>query len=193
MKNRKLIWITYTAVLIALIVLAQLLTRVIPPVFIGPFHAQQLITGSLVNLVLVVGALVPGFSCAATAALLSPVFAALFGILPNGQPMMIPVIMAGNLVLVFVVWVFGRASNGLEPYAGVMLSILGVLAGAALKQYVLQNGTEKLVIPLLHLKDKPALMLTTAMTTPQLITAVVGGLLALLLMPALRSFKKGRR
>ena len=71
--NRKIRWITETAVLLALLVALQAITKPL----------GQLVTGSCVNAILAIAALVGGMSCGLTVALISPVFAFLFGIAPN--------------------------------------------------------------------------------------------------------------
>jgi hypothetical protein len=193
MKNKKILWVTQTAMLIALIVLAQLLSNVIPPIVIGPVTLSQLITGSLVNLVLIVGAYIAGMSAAGTSALISPILAAFFGIIPGKLPQMIPVVMAGNLVIVFVVWLCFRASNGLGKSSAVALKITGVAAGAVLKAATMWLTTEKIVVPVLHIAPALETKLVALVSVPQLVTAAVGGALALLIMPTMKGFVKGKR
>lgn len=193
MKNKKAIWITQTAMLIALIVLSQLLSRVIPPITVGPFKLNQIVTGSLVNMVLITGAYISGFSSAGTAALVSPILAAVVGIIPGNLPQMIPVVMVGNLVIVFITWLCFRASNGLGKGSAAILSFVGVAAGAALKMLAMWASVEKIVVPVLHIAPKLEKVLVGTVSISQLVTGIAGGILALLIMPALGSFKKGRR
>lgn len=68
--NKKTLWITETAVMIALLVALQWATKPL----------GQFVTGSCVNLVLGVSALVGGLWCGLTVALVSPFFAFLLGI-----------------------------------------------------------------------------------------------------------------
>ena len=68
MKN-KTRWITRTAVLLALLVIMQAVTK----------SAGQLVTGSCVNAVLAVSVLVAGLSTGLTVALVSPFAAFLLG------------------------------------------------------------------------------------------------------------------
>lgn len=187
MRNKKIIWITQTALLIALVVLAQLLSKVVPQ------NISQFVTGSLVNLVLIIGAFVPGFASAATAALISPILAAFFGIIPGHLPQMVPVVMAGNLTIVFITWLFSRASHGLGKPSAAALNVIGVVAGALLKSLVMWGATTKIIIPVFHVAAKLAKALIMVVSLPQFITGVIGGVLALLIMPAVRSASKGRR
>ena len=68
--NKKIRWITETAVMLALLVCLQALTK----------PMGQLVTGSCVNAVLAVSALVGGLGCSLVVALCSPVLAFLLGI-----------------------------------------------------------------------------------------------------------------
>ena len=91
--NNKISWITKTAAGIALLVLAQYIGKVT--------GAQQLVTGSLVNLVLILSAGVLGITSAVTIGLLSPLFAQLIGV--GVGPtffMLVPNIMIGNILFV---------------------------------------------------------------------------------------------
>ena len=63
--NKKIRWITETAVMLALLVSLQALTK----------PMGQLVTGSCVNTILAVSVLVGGYSCGLTVALISPVLA----------------------------------------------------------------------------------------------------------------------
>lgn len=193
MRNKKVLWITQTAMLIALIVLAQLLSKVIPPVMVGPINLAQLITGSLVNLILITGAFVPGMASAGTAALVSPILAAFFGIIPGGLPHMVLVVMAGNLVIVFVTWLCFRASNGLGKGSAIALSVTGVVVGALLKAFAMWGATEKIIVPVLHVAPKLEKILVSVVSLPQFITAIIGGAIAILILPAMKGFSKGRK
>jgi hypothetical protein len=193
MRNKKVLWITQTAMLIALVVLAQLLSKVIPPVVVGPFKLSQIVTGSLVNLVLIIGAFLPGMASAGTAALISPILAAFFGIIPGNLPQMVPVVMAGNLVIVFIIWLCYRASNGLGKRSATVLNIAGIVAGALLKALAMWAATEKIIVPVLHIAPKLEKILVATVSLPQFVTALIGGAIALLIMPAMKGFTKHRR
>lgn len=75
--NKKTLWITETAVMIALLVALQWATKPL----------GQFVTGSCVNLVLGVSVLVGGLWCGLTVALVSPFFAFLLGIGPAFLPL----------------------------------------------------------------------------------------------------------
>ena len=89
MKN-KILWITRTAVMLALLVVVQYVTSFIPK------PVQQYVTGSCVNAVLAVAVLMSGFWSGTAVAVVSPFVAFLFGIGPQLLPI-VPAIAAGNL------------------------------------------------------------------------------------------------
>ncbi len=179
--NKKIRWITETALLLALLVTVQYLTK----------PMGQLVTGSCVNAVLAVAALFGGLSCGLTVALISPVLAFLLGIAP--QILTVPAIMLGNSVYVLLLhlladrsgknivkqiaaWLVSAAAKFAALYAVVVWLICGVLA-----QPLLDAGIMKAPM----LKALPA-----TFSWPQLITALIGGAVALLITPVLKKALK---
>lgn len=179
MANKKTIWITRTGVLLALLLALQWVT-------LGTkAFAGQYITGSLVNCVLAVSALTACLSSGLVIALLSPIFAYLLGIAP--QLVVVPAIMAGNCALVLVLWAVGRGNAPLWRkavavvlaavckfvvlYLLVVEVICGVGAGFLL-------GKQVFGAPVLLQSMIQALPLT--FSWPQLITALIGGTLGVL-------------
>ena len=175
--NKKIRWITETAVMLALLVSLQALTK----------PMGQLVTGSCVNAVLAVSALVGGLSCGLTVALISPVLAFLLGIAP--QILTVPAIMVGNSVFVvllslladksgrniakqIIAWLVSAAAKFASLYAIVVWLICGVLS-----ESLLASGVMKAPM----LKALPA-----TFSWPQLFTALIGGAVALLIVPVLR-------
>ena len=174
--NKKIRWITETAVMLALLVCLQALTK----------PMGQLVTGSCVNAVLAVSALVGGLSSGLVVALCSPVLAFLLGIAP--QILTVPAIMVGNSVFVIalalladksgrkivkqiIAWIVAAAAKFATLYAIVVLLICGVLS-----ESLLASGAMK------------APMLTALPATfswPQLFTALIGGAVALAITPVL--------
>ena len=174
--KKNVLWITRTAVLLALLVVLQWLTK--------PWG--QLVTGSCVNGVLAIAALFGGISCSLTVALVSPVCAYLFGIAP--QVLTVPVIMLGNAVFVAVLgvlggvkkplwrnamgWVIGAVGKFLVLYVLVQYGICGILADGLMAQGLLKAPM---------LKALPATFGAT-----QLVTALIGGGVALAMLPVLK-------
>jgi hypothetical protein len=97
--NKKIRWITETAVMLALLICLQALTK----------PMGQLITGSCVNAVLAISVLVGGLGCGLTVALCSPVLAFALGIAP--QILTVPAIMVGNTVFVIILWTLTGSGN----------------------------------------------------------------------------------
>ena len=175
--NKKIRWITETAVMLALLVALQAITK----------PMGQLVTGSFVNAVLAVTVLVAGLYSGITVALISPVLAYLLGIAP--QILTVPAIMVGNTVFVIllyfiagrdsrkiirqvIAWVSAAAAKFAALYAIVVWLICGVLA-----ERLLASGALKAPM----LKALPA-----TFSWPQLVTALIGGAVALLIVPVLR-------
>ncbi|MBE6934825.1 MAG: ECF transporter S component [Ruminococcaceae bacterium] len=175
--RKKLLWITETAVMLALLVALQAITK----------PAGQLVTGSFVNAVLAVTVLVAGIYSGITVAIISPVLAYLLSIAP--QILTVPAIMVGNtLYVVLLYWIAGKDSKKIVRqiaawlcaaaakfaalYAIVAWLICGVLA-----QSLLASGMLKAPM----LKALPA-----TFSWPQLFTALIGGAVALMIIPVLR-------
>ena len=180
--RKKVSWITETAVMLALLVALQAITKPL----------GQLVTGSCVNAVLAITVLLAGIGSGITVALISPVFAFLFGIAPNFITVL--PIMAGNVCFVVLLrLIAGKSSAPLwrQPVAliaaaGTKFAVLyflvvkvicGVASGALLGKKL---GEIVLLAPPM-LEKLPAMF-----TWPQLFTALIGGALALLMTPALR-------
>ncbi len=175
--NKKIRWITETAIMLALLVTLQALTK----------GFGQLVTGSCVNAVLAVTVLVAGLSSGVTVALISPVLAYLLGIAP--QILTVPAIMAGNTVYVLLLhfiagpkgavlgqriaaWFIAAAAK----FATLCLIVVKVICGV-MSESLLAAGT---------LKEPMLKALPATFSWPQLITALIGGGIALVIVPVLR-------
>jgi len=175
--NKKIRWITETALMLALLVAMQALTKPL----------GQLVTGSCVNAILAVAALVGGPASGITVALISPVLAFLLGIAP--QILTVPAIMAGNTVYVVLLSLLADKSGkdlgkqaaawllaAVGKFAALYLIVVKLLCGV-MAPGLLASGTMKEPM----LKTLPAMF-----SWPQLITALIGGAVALLMVPVLR-------
>ena len=175
--SKKIRWITETAIMLALLVTLQALTK----------PAGQLVTGSCVNTVLAVAALVGGLGSGLTIALISPVLAFLLGIAP--QILTVPAIMAGNAVFVVLLSLLADKSGknivkqiiawicaAVAKFAVLYGIVVGLICGV-LSENLLASGALKAPM----LKALPA-----TFSWPQLITALIGGAVALLIVPVLR-------
>ncbi|WP_368251874.1 ECF transporter S component [Enterococcus sp. 2201sp1_2201st1_B8_2201SCRN_220225] len=172
MKNRTL-WITQTAVLLALVVVVQAFTT---------SFGNTFITGSLVNLILILGVGLVGLWGGLSVALLSPIFAFFFKIGPTMWQLIL-CIAIGNAVLVLVWW-FVLGTHGYNQYPRL---IGATIAGAVAKFLTLYLLIVKLMVPLiLQLPEPQASVVSATFSYPQLVTALLGGTMAVLLMPQLR-------
>lgn len=174
--NQKVRWITETAALLALLVVFQAVTR----------SLGQLVTGSCVNAVLAVTVLLAGMGSGVTVALISPVMAYLLGIAP--QLVTVPAIMVGNTVFVLLLGMIAGKSEALGTraaawllaavgkFAALYFLVVKIICGVA-SSPLLASGALK--VPMLQ--KLPAMF-----AWPQLITALIGGGIGLLIAPVLR-------
>ena len=168
MKN-KTRWITETAIMLALLVILQATTK----------SAGQLVTGSCVNAVLAVSVLVSGLSSGLTVALVSPFVAFLLGIGPQLLPI-VPAIALGNAVYVLML------SRLAGRKAQIWRQVLALAGSAGAKFLTLYLVVVKLLCSILPLKAPQITTFSTMFTWPQLITALIGGAAALLIVPVIR-------
>lgn len=167
---KKTIWIVRTAVCLALLIAVQFFTK----------SLGQLVTGSCVNLVLAIAALTGGVWSGAAVALISPFCAYLLGIGPAFLPM-VPCVSLGNAVYAvlfgLLVGKFLREKRMPAAYGSMVLA-------AAAKFAALYAVLVRLVAPAVVPAAKLSTV-TAAFTWPQLLTAVIGGVLACLIAPPL--------
>jgi len=129
----------------------------------------QFFTGPLVNAVLLISACAVGWPAGMFIGAVTPWIALLVGILQPVLAPAVPFIMIGNALLV-IVFSFLKPLN----------SYVAVLASSISKFGILYIATRFL----LHLNTA----VSSALQLPQLITALVGGFLALIVISALNAF-----
>lgn len=179
--KRSVLWIARTGVLLALLIALQWVTKPL----------TQLITGSAVNGILAVAVLFGGLGCGLTVALISPICAFLLNIAPNLA--VVPAIMAGNTVFVIALHLLCRG--------GWVRRITGLLAAAAAKFAVLYSLVNWVICGVAAdtllmqgvLKPQMLKMLPATFGIMQLVTALTGGALALMVLPALQKALKQNR
>jgi hypothetical protein len=165
----KIYWIAKTAVFIALLVALQALTK----------PAGQLLTGSVVNLILILSVVLGGFASGLSVAIISPLMAALLGIAPNWG--LVAFIALGNIALVAVWYLITKIK--LKP---IITYIIAVVVGAAVKFGVLWLSVVQVGVPLiLKLPEKQAAMISAQFGITQLFTALIGGAVACIILPLL--------
>jgi len=178
-NKNKILWITRTAIFIALLIVLQAATAPL---------GNTLITGSIVNLMLIASVMTCGLASGLSVAVFSPVMAKFFGIGPFWS--LIPFIVAGNAVLVLL-WHFVGNRNMGRVYAAY---IVALIAAAIAKFLTLYIGVVQIAIPVfLGLPEQQAAITSNMFSIPQLITALVGGVFAIILLPTLKKAIKAER
>lgn len=180
MSNKeKILWITRTAILIALLIVLQAVTA---------SFGNTIITGSAVNLMLIVSVMTCGLSCGLSVAVISPFVAKFFGIGPLWS--LIPFIAAGNIVLVLL-WHFIGNQNIGRKYTAYIAALITAAIG---KFSVLYIGIVKIAVPVfLGLPEKQAAVISNMFSIPQVFTALIGGTLAIVIFPTLKKAMGERR
>lgn len=122
----------------------------------------QFITGPLINAVLYLAAMIVGWQGGMLIGILTPVIASIRGILPPPLTPLIPFIALGNSILV-ILFFWLQSKN----------KIAGIIIASCVK-FLLLVGAVKLVVQV----PPP---IAQMMSLPQLITALAGGAIALVL------------
>jgi len=175
--NKNIRWITETAVLLALLVTLQYLTK----------PMGQLVTGSCVNAILAIAALFGGLASGVTVALISPVLAFLLGIAP--QILTVPAIMVGNTVYVVLLYVLADPSgkNAVKQILAWLVSAAAKFAALyAIVVWVICGVLSETLLASGVMKQPMLSALPATFSWPQLITALIGGAVALLISPVLK-------
>lgn len=173
--NKKTLWLCRTAVMVALLVALQFVTKPL----------GQFVTGSCVNMVLVVATLCGGLWCGFTVALLSPFAAFLVGVGP-ALIQIVPAVSVGNIVLVLVYALVYKKLDHAWLRACVACAAAAVLKFAALYLIVV-----KLLLPVLGLAEKQIAVMSAMFSWPQLVTALIGGVLGTLVsIPVKKAMRK---
>ena len=176
--NKRTLWITRPAVLTAMLVVLQATTQA---------TGNTVITGSVVNMLLIISVMACGILSGITVAVISPVMAKLIGIGPLWS--LIPFIMAGNITLVLVWHHLGNWKWG-HKYAANIVALIGA---AFAKFAVLYAGIVLIAVPLLlRLPQPQASVITGMFSISQFITALLGGAAALLILPTVKIALAGR-
>lgn len=171
--KRQTLFITRTAMFIAILIVMQILTKAF----------GQIVTGSCVNMVLAVSAVICGAGSAAAVAIISPFMAFLLGI---GTPVIqiVPLISVGNLVYVLLLAVFE------QKYSGRPMRVMSVIVASVLKFATLFITVTRIALPLIGLPDTKASVISASFSWPQLISALIGGMLAIEICGLVKKSKK---
>jgi len=169
LKHKKVLWITRTAVLIALTVVLQAATLQL---------GNQIITGSIVNLMLIISVMTCGLPTGLAVGIFSPVMPTLLGFGPVWP--VVPFIALGNMALVSAWHFIGNRKIG-SIYVSY---VIATIAGALVKFSILYFGIVRIAMPYILGLDRGHIM-SVLFSYPQLITASAGGVCAIILLPPL--------
>lgn len=167
--------------------ISRLIFLIALTVIIEMLGLPQPVTGPLVNMMLFITTLVLTPLAGIILGSLTPVIAALRGQLPGFLIPMVPFIIVGNAILVLVFSGIRRLLQRVENKSNIILSLpvwLGILGGSFLK-FVWLFYSATLLLPLLIRKPLPETVIAM-MAMPQFITALIGGLLAVVILNLLK-------
>ncbi|MDR2939715.1 MAG: hypothetical protein LBV08_05270 [Clostridiales bacterium] len=175
-------WVTHTAVFIALLIVMQMVTAPL---------GNTLVTGSIVNLLLIISVMVSGYPSGLAVAVISPALAKFFGIGPLWG--LIPFIVLGNITLVSIWYFIAGKANGFK----IRNYTFTLVVAAVAKFLVLYIGIVRIALPfILNLPEQQSAVISGMFSIPQLFTALVGGATATAALPllknALSKSKKGQ-
>ena len=170
--NKDVLWLTRTAAFTALLVAAQLATAAL---------GNKIVTGSVVNMILIVAVSLCGLKTGLTVAAVSNVFAKIIGIGPFWT--LIPFVALGNMALV-AVWFF---SDGLKLKNDFLKNAAVIAVSSLVKFLVLYLGAVKFAVPvLLKLPAPAAAAVSSVFSFQQILTASIGGVLAAASLPVIK-------
>lgn len=165
--SKRTLFITRTAAMLALLIVLQAATK----------NLGQFVTGSCVNAVLAAATLLGGFASGLIVAVVSPFLAYLLGIGPKLIEV-VPAIAIGNLALVLILW----AIKG----DGALNRVIKWIAASVGKFLVLYLLVIQLLCRVMTLPEKMTAAFSTMFSWPQLVTALIGSGIMLLILPILQ-------
>jgi hypothetical protein len=135
----------------------------------APLINNQLITGTIVNASLLIAVVLLGMRGAILLSILPSLASLLFGLLPIVMAPMVPFIIFGNISLVYIFNLLRRKNFflGLIPAALVKFSFLFLVSNFLISFFIKQSVADKIAV---------------MMSWPQLITALLGGVIAYILI-----------
>ena len=168
MNNLKIKFITRTAILLALTIVFQMMGRALTP-FMGTYN--NFVVGPLVNASLFIATAVVGVWGAGFIALAAP-----FGAILTGAAIPLPFapfIALGNLLLVLVFFLLRK-----NQFVGI--------GAAAVVKFGFLFAAINIFVNTMNLPAKKATAMIFTFSWPQLVTALIGGILALAVIPAVK-------
>ncbi len=177
-NHNKILWITQTAILLAMLIVLQAATK----------SLGQLVTGSCVNAILAVASMFGGLWCGVVIAVLSPVLAFLLGIAP--QLVTVPAIMVGNTVFVVLLYFLAGKEIWKKLLAWLVAAVAKFAALYAIVVWLICGLLSESLLAAGLLKAPMLKLLPTMFSFPQLFTALIGGAVAMLMVPVLKKALK---
>ncbi|RXI50288.1 ECF transporter S component [Clostridium tetani] len=160
------------SLLLALAIIAQALGRSFPQV-------SQLFVGSIVNCILIISALTCSTYLGVLVGVLTPILAWVIGQLPAPMASFVPFIAIGNGIYIILFALIYKREQSSRKY-------LSVVVASIFKYFFLFLSSSKLIYLFsLNIPKKVAEKLVIMMGFPQLMTALIGGALALVLYEVL--------
>ncbi|MBU3158210.1 ECF transporter S component [Clostridium frigoris] len=175
MKHRTVNDLIKSSLFLALAIVFQVVGKSFPGI-------SQLFVGPAVNAILILTAVICGGTYGLLIGFLTPLLAFLTGQLASALGPFIPFIIAGNILFVLSFIILSKR--------GKYGKYLGIIIGAFIKYIFLSISASKL-IPLfeLNIPTKIINKLAITMGIPQLITALIGGFFALIIISLLKKRK----
>ncbi|MCK9199493.1 MAG: hypothetical protein M0P49_07820 [Bacilli bacterium] len=180
--NKRILFITKTALFLAILLVVQFFSKPL----------GQYVTGSLVNLVLIISCCALGIYGGMILAIVSPFLAFFLGIGPVFL-IIIPFIALGNLVIsliggTYLKRIYDQKKGALKVgFNHLMFFVVSPL----FKALVIYVGVVMIAIPLIpSLNETQVKVLSAAFSYSQLITALIGTILSFIIYPFLRKVIK---
>lgn len=143
----------------------------------APMANQQFITGPLVNSVLILATVFLGFENAILIALFPSLIALSIGLLPPILLPMVPFIITGNVLYIFIFSKLQKTNYWLG------------LVPASILKFALIFLSSQFLVNLITSKGLPPAV-TLMMSWPQLVTALAGGIIAFIVLKSVKKFEK---
>jgi riboflavin transporter len=174
LKDKRLQNLVRSSLLLAIVIVIQVIGKNIPAI-------SQSFVGPAINAILIIAAVLCGTWWGAAVGSLTPILALLIGQLAAPMGPFVPFIMIGNIIYVVSYGIMKKYPKG--NYAGIAI-------GSFLKYGFLSISASKLAALFkLGIPDKVVSKLIVAMGLPQLITALIGGFIALVFIEILKRRK----
>ena len=155
------------------ILIASEFTALFAIAVIAPLFKQQFITGSIVNAILILSMVFLGLENAILIALFPSLIALSIGLLSPILLPMIPFIITGNVLYIYIFKKFQKTNYW-----------LGLISASILK-FALIFFSSQFLVNLITTKSLPS-SVAIMMSWPQLVTAIAGGIIAYLVLKTVK-------